>query len=69
MGNLFTSKLFIMLVVWDEEFMACWCDHGDEGDELFKVNLQVSIQVKVRKEHIQSFILLDFLFSRKIEWK
>lgn len=52
---------------WDEEFMACRGDHGDEGDELFKVDLQVSILVEVRKELIQSFILVDFLFSRKIE--
>lgn len=54
-----------MLAVWDKKFVAGWGDHGDEGNELFKVDLQVSILIEVRKEHIQSFILLDFLFSRK----
>lgn len=55
----------IYLFVWDKKFMACWGDHGDEGDELLEVDLQVSVLVEVRKEHIQSFILLDFLFSRR----
>lgn len=57
------------MVVWDEEFFARWGHHGNQGDELFEVNLQVSVLVEVRKELIQSFFLLDFLFSRKSEWK
>lgn len=52
---------------WEEEFMARWGDHGDKGDELFEVDLQVSVLVEVSEELIQSFILLDFLFSRKNE--
>lgn len=57
------------MVVWGEEFLARWGDHGDEGDELFEIDLQVSVLVKVRKELIQSFVLLDFLVSRKSEWQ
>lgn len=58
----------LIKVIWDEEFLARWGDHGNEGDELFEVNLQVSVLVEVSKELIQSFILLDFLFSKKSAW-
>ena len=52
-----------------EEFLARWGDHGDEGDELFEVDLKVSVLVEVRKELIQSVAVLDFLCSRKSEWR
>lgn len=49
--------------------MARWGDHRDEGDELFEVDLQVSVLVEVCKELIQSVVLVDFLFGRKKKWK
>lgn len=56
-----------MMLDWDEEVVARRGDHGDEGDKLFEVDLQISVLVQISKELVQSFILLDFLLSGKIK--
>lgn len=65
MSNPCVCKL-ILLLLWNKQFIASRGDHGDEGNELFEVDLQISVLVEVSEEFIQSVILLDFLFSRKI---
>lgn len=56
-------------MLWNKQFIASRGDHGDEGNELFEVDLQISVLVEVSEEFIQCVLLLDFLFSRKIALK
>lgn len=45
--------------------MARRGDHGDQGDELLEVDLQVSVLVEVSKQLIQNVILMNFLLQEE----
>lgn len=57
----------MLMVIWDEEFMACWGDHGYQCDELLEIDLQISVLIEVCKELIQSLILLDVLSAERLQ--